>query len=81
VAKLYAKNDDLLIHLTEKDIFKLIVVQVEGGGVNYYGEYDLIHGNNIAIPKELAMKVLDSIKEGRICDVYHTFNKDNSLNF
>lgn len=81
MAKLFAHQEELLIHLTADDIFKIRVTQVEGGGVNYYGCYDVIHGNYIPITKDLAMKVIDKIKEGKICDIQHDFMKDKKLNF
>lgn len=81
MANLYQMNQDLLLHLTAKDMFGILVVQIEGGGTNYYGKYDVIHGNRIPIPKELAMEVIDMIKEGKICDVEHAFYKDDRSNF
>lgn len=81
MGRLFAHNQDLLIHLTVEDIHELIVAQVEGGGRNFYAVYDVIHNNNIAIPESLALQVIDKIKEGKICDIKHSFFKDKQLNF
>lgn len=81
MANLYQLNQDMLLHLTAKDMFGILVVQIEGGGVNYYGKYDVIYGNRIPIPKKMAMEVIDLIKEGKICDIEHAFYKDNTPNF
>lgn len=81
MANLYQHNHDLLLHLSAKDMCSIIVVQIVGGGVNYYGKYDIIHGNRIPIPKQMAMEVIDMIKEGKICDIEHSFFKDEISNF
>lgn len=81
MANIYATEKETILYLTVKDIFKLRVTQVTGGGVNYYACYDLIYGNYLPITKRLALEVLDAIKEGKICDVTHSFMKDEILNF
>ncbi len=81
MANLYQSNQDLLVHLTTKDIYGIQVVQVKTGGRNYYANFDVIHNNWIAIPATLAMEVIDMVKEGKICDITHAFYKDDSLNF
>lgn len=81
MANLYQLNQDMLIHLTANDMHTIIVAQVVGGGRNYYGRYDIIHGNTIPIPKKMAMEVIDMMKDGKICDVEHSFFKDHAHNF
>lgn len=81
MATIFATDKETILHLTVKDIFRIQVTQIEGGGRNYYACYDLIHSNYLPITKLLAMEVLDAIKEGKICDVEHSFHKDKAANF
>lgn len=81
MSNLYQHNQDLLIHLTVKDIHRIQVVRIKGGGRNFYGNYDVIHNNWIPIPEKLAMEVIDMVKEGKICDINHAFHWDTTPNF
>lgn len=81
MGRLILEDKNLYIHLSADDIKELFVVQVEGGGRNYYACYDVIHGNRIPIPHETALDVIDMIKQGKICDINHSFFKDKELNF
>lgn len=81
MANLYQHNQDILIHLTAKDIHRILVVRIEGGGRKSYGNFDVVYNNWIPIPEKLAFEVIDMIKEGKICDIEHTFSKDKYPNF
>lgn len=78
----HGKKNDIIIHLKPTDVKKLTIVRVENSDKrNYYAEYDVIHGNNICVPHEFAMEVIDLVKEGRIIDIYHSYFKDKDVFF